>query len=163
MANLLTVMIADSKITASADDVLVTYALGSCVGICLYDAAARVAGLGHIILPQAPSDAKGFEMRNKYADLCVPSMIKEMERFGALKRRFAAKIAGGASMFKVTGDSSFGNVGERNVQAVRQALQKEGIPLVADDTGANYGRTVFFYAADGRMDVKSFVNGIKSY
>ena len=115
-------------------DVLATYALGSCVGICLYD--------------QTEND----NMR-RYADTGVAELIRKMCSYGAKKRRITAKIAGGAQMF--SGDSDVFSVGERNVAAVKQALQSSKIPIVAEQTGLDFGRTVFFYSEDGTMEVRA--------
>jgi chemotaxis protein CheD len=74
-----------------------------------------------------------------------------------------AKIAGGAKMFNVADDSGFGNIGKRNVEAVKETLSKFQVRILAEDTGLNYGRTVYFYTEDGSMVVKSFAKGTKTY
>lgn len=161
MSNVVTIGISDMKIVSN-DDSLVTYALGSCVGICLYDSIMKIAGLGHIMLPNYPQN-NPKENKYRFADSCVPEMVQQMERMGCNRRRLIAKIAGGAKMFEVAGDSSFGNIGQRNVAAVKEILNSFQIRIYAEDTGLNYGRTVYFYAEDGRMVVKSFSNGVKTY
>jgi len=161
MSNVLTIGISDMKIVKSTDS-LVTYALGSCVGICLYDPILKVAGLGHIMLPNFP-ETNPKENKYRFADTCVPEMITQMEQMGCSRRRITAKIAGGAKMFDVAGDSTFGSIGARNVVAVKSSLQNYQIRIYAEDTGLNYGRTVYFYAEDGKMVVKSFSYGIKTY
>jgi chemotaxis protein CheD len=161
MSNMFTIGISDMKIV-KFDDSLVTYALGSCVGICLYDSVLRIGGLGHIMLPNYP-ESNPQENKYRFADTCIPEMIDQMEKMGCDRRRIIAKIAGGAKMFDVAGDSSFGNIGARNVMAVKSCLNRFGIPIRAEDTGLNYGRTVYFYTEDGTMVVKSFSYGIKRY
>lgn len=161
MSELITVGISDVKITENPG-ALVTYALGSCVGICLYDTAVRIGGLAHIMLPYHPDHQEG-EQINRYADSCLPVMVKEMEGKGCLRSRIQAKIAGGAKMFEVADDSAFGNIGARNIAAVKETLSALGIYLRAEDTGLNYGRTVYFYTVDGKMVVKSFAKGEKSF
>jgi chemotaxis protein CheD len=161
MSKVVTIGISDMKIVTQEDS-LVTYALGSCVGICLYDSALKIAGLGHVMLPNYPQNNPN-ENKYRFADSCVPEMIRQMEQMGCNRRRITAKIAGGAKMFEVAGDSSFGNIGQRNVIAVKQSLDKLLIKIYAEDTGLNYGRTVYFYAEDGKMVVKSFAKGIKTY
>ncbi|WP_255575706.1 chemotaxis protein CheD [Caproiciproducens faecalis] len=99
----------------------------------------------------------------RFADTCIPEMLSQMEKLGCNRRRITAKIAGGAKMFEVADDSSFGNIGQRNVAEVKNTLNRLQIRLCAEDTGLNYGRTVYFYTEDGRMVVKSFSNGIKTY
>ncbi len=161
MSNMVTIGISDMKIVKS-EDALVTYALGSCVGICLYDPVIKVGGLGHIMLPNFPVN-NPKENKYRFADTCIPAMIEQMERLGSSRRRIVAKIAGGAKMFDVSGDSAFGSIGARNVAAVKSSLQSFQIPIRAEDTGLNYGRTVYFHTEDGTMVVKSFSNGIKTY
>lgn len=159
--NLITIGISDMKVSAYPD-AFVTFALGSCVGICLYDPVMRIGGLGHIMLPTYPVDNPN-ENKMRFADTCVPLMLSEMQMKGCLRTRIVAKIAGGAKMFEVPDDAAFGNIGARNVEAVKNALTKANIKILADDTGANYGRTVYFYTENGSMVVKSFTMGTKTY
>ena len=161
MNNTITIGISDMKI-AKNSETLVTYALGSCVGICLYDSIMKIGGLGHIMLPIFPKN-NPKESKLRFADTCIPEMITQMERMGCNRRRLIAKIAGGAKMFNVAGDSSFGNIGKRNVEAVKDTLKKYQIGIYAEDTGLNYGRTVYFSPLDGKMVVKSFAKGVKTY
>ena len=130
MGTTITVGIADLKV-GKGDDVLVTYALGSCVGICLYDAEKKIAGLAHIMLP----------------------LIQEMSFAGASTKNLTAKIAGGAQMF--SSNSAVFNIGERNVEAVKKMLAAYRIKIIAEETGINYGRTVFFHADTGIMEVRA--------
>lgn len=161
MNDLVTIGIADMKIMP-APGAFVTYALGSCVGICLYDSMRKVGGLGHILLPNYPQENPN-EQVYRYADTCLPKMIQAMERLGCLRSRITAKIAGGAKMFSVASDCGFGNIGERNVVAVKDTLNKLQVRIIAEDTGLNYGRTVYFYTEDGRMVVKSCTMGTKTF
>jgi len=84
-----------------------------------------------------------------------------MERAGSSSFNMVAKIAGGAQMFSMAGASSQFNIGERNVEAVKKALYDLKIPIIAQDVGLNFGRTVFFYTEDGKMEVKSTTQGVK--
>lgn len=139
-------------------DVLITYALGSCVGSCLFDLKAGVAGLSHIMLPDSSNLGGKDVNRMKFADTALPDMVAAMVRMGADPRRIQAKIAGGALMFAARSEQF--NIGERNVAAVKQALAKLRIPIIASDTGLNYGRTVYFHSEDGKVVVKSTVKGV---
>ncbi|WP_085833596.1 chemotaxis protein CheD [Clostridium merdae] len=161
MSNMITIGISDMKVVKGGEQ-LVTYALGSCVGICLYDPIRKVGGLGHIMLPKYPA-ANPKENKFRFADTCIMEMLREMEKLGAHRAQLTAKIAGGAKMFEVSGDSAFGNIGQRNVMAVRAMLAYEKIPIKAQDTGLNYGRTLYFTTDDGVMTIKSFANGVKVY
>lgn len=161
MSNMITIGISDMKVVKGGEQ-LVTYALGSCVGICLFDPLRKVGGLGHIMLPKYPV-ANPKENKYRFADSCIKEMLRDMERLGASRPQLVAKIAGGAKMFEVSGDSAFGNIGQRNVMAVKAMLAYEKIPIKAQDTGLNYGRTLYFSTEDGVMTVKSFANGVKVY
>ncbi len=157
MDNAVVVGISDMNVV-SRPNMLVTYALGSCVGICLYDGVAGVAGLSHILLPDSsmcPSDNNVM----KFADTAVGALIERMERSGASRRRIVAKLTGGAKLF---GGASGINVGERNVLAVKEQLDRLRIPIVAEDTGKDYGRTVEFFANDGSVNVKTAMRGVKA-
>ena len=159
MSNVITVGISDMKVV-NAPDVLVTYALGSCVGICLYDPVSQIAGLAHVLLPNFKGDLA--DNRLKYADSSIPIMLNEMVARGCNKHRIVAKIMGGASMFKVSGDSSIGNIGNRNVDSTKNVLKNLAIPIAAEDTGSDYGRTVWFHSVNGAVEVKSFNNQNKN-
>lgn len=154
MANLIVVGISDMNIAPYPDN-LITYALGSCVGICLYDERLRLAGLSHILLPEKSSSSADNQIM-KYAETAVPELVQRMERRGALRTRLTAKIAGGASMFGATG------IGDRNVAAVKNMLRVLGIRLTREDTGADYGRTVEFHSEDGLVLIKSIRHGVKT-
>ena len=139
---------------ARSPDVLMTYALGSCVGICLYDRAKKIGGLSHIMLPDS-SASHGAAQLYRFADTAIPILVQKMVLLGANKRALTAKIAGGARMFSTASNNSLSNIGQRNVVAVKGALAKLGIPIIAEDTGKDYGRTLFFTVEDGIMYIKS--------
>jgi chemotaxis protein CheD len=125
--------------------------LGSCVGIALYDAAASVGGLGHVMLARAP---ERNENPAKYADSAVPALLKWMLRKGASPDRIIAKIVGGANMFGFK-NHTFADIGKNNVEAVRECLDKEKIPITASETGGNQGRTIYFALESGMVFVKA--------
>lgn len=162
MSTTVTVGISDLNVV-KAPDGLVTYALGSCVGICLYDPVTKVTGLSHIMLPDSTQIASSATQPYKFADTAIPLLVQKMAAMGALQIRIKAKIAGGAQMFGALGNSNIANIGERNVIAVKKALAQARIPIVAEDTGKNYGRTVFFTAEDGVMRIKSATKGEWTY
>lgn len=155
MEKLLVVGISDQQI-AFPSDVLVTYALGSCVGICLYDELKRISGLAHILLPEAFNSGNKNEVY-KFADTAIVELVNAMEKRGSSRNRLVAKIAGGASMFV----NSTINIGERNVEVVKRELYRLNIKLKAEDTGLNYGRTVKFNTEDGKMTVSAIGKGVK--
>ncbi len=149
---------------AAADEVLITRALGSCVGVCLYDGTAKVAGMSHIMLPDSKPFApvEGRQLY-KFADTALPALVEKMEEKGALRGRMKAKIAGGAQMFACAANSSLASIGQRNVMAVKIALLRLHIAIVAEDTGKDYGRTQIFSASDGVMQIKSVIKGEWKY
>jgi len=162
MSKTIVVGISDLNI-AQNGDVLVTYALGSCVGICLYDSISKVAGLSHVMLPKISDFSDSKLVREKFADTAIEILLQKMLSNGAMKVRIRAKIAGGAQMFNNLNNVSLASIGERNVNAVKQELFRLRIPVVAEDTGKNYGRTVFFDANDGVMKIKSANKGEWSF
>ena len=125
MENKITIGIADMKM-AQREGMLITYALGSCIGICLYDQKIRLGALIHIMLPLNMEPGRKNVM--KYADTGIRETLKMMESKGASRSRITAKIAGGAKMFEVSG-GSLGNIGQRNIDSVHINLKKEGIHL----------------------------------
>lgn len=141
-------------------DSLITYALGSCVGICLYDKQAKIAGLAHIMLPLS-TEAKDKTNKMKFADTATIEMIKKMEALGASRNRITAKIAGGAKMFEIQTGKEMFDIGKRNVAATKNVLSALNIRIIAEDTGLNYGRTIEFYSDTGVLKVKSVSKGTK--
>ncbi|MEG0368413.1 MAG: chemotaxis protein CheD [Hungatella sp.] len=149
----LNVGIADMKMTRY-EGTIITYALGSCIGICLYDPMIKLGALVHIMLPQVGNmdPANVF----KYADTGLTETLRKMYAFGAVKNRMMAKIAGGAKMFDIPGDATFGNIGLRNVESVRSELRREGIMLRGEETGANYARTMLLDVSNGQVVVRTY-------
>ncbi|MEG0752299.1 MAG: chemotaxis protein CheD [Angelakisella sp.] len=158
MSKTITVGISDLNVV-KAPDILVTYALGSCVGICLYDANSRIAGLSHIMLPDSKQIVGGAAQSKKFADTGIVELLRDMEAMGAKRVFIKAKIAGGAQMFAAMSNSAIANIGSRNVVAVKAVLAGLRIPIVAEDTGKDYGRTLYFHAEDGTMQIKSGTKG----
>ncbi|NLY49112.1 MAG: chemotaxis protein CheD [Clostridiales bacterium] len=159
MNNLIKVGMADANV-CKPPDVITTLGLGSCVGIVLYDPSVKIAGLVHIMLPDS---TKILNNSNKYkfADTGIDMLIEEMSRLGASKRKLVAKIAGGAQMFAFNNNLEMMRIGDRNVEATKEKLKKLGIPILAEDTGENYGRTIEFDPETGLMTVKSFGRDLK--
>ncbi|MEG0614678.1 MAG: chemotaxis protein CheD [Oscillospiraceae bacterium] len=152
MSEIFTVGISDYKIALPPNN-LITYALGSCVGICLYDRKTKISGLAHIMLPWSKDMRNSSENMNRYADTGITALLGEMRRKGANPSALVAKIAGGAQMF--TANSAVFNIGGRNVEAVKQVLATLHIPIIAEQTGDNFGRTLLFYSETGTMEIRS--------
>ena len=150
------VNIADFAVT-TGDAVLVTSGLGSCVAVALHDPSTRIAGLAHILLPSTGFGPPSVHPA-KYADTGVALLAEEMGRRGAAQSRMVARLAGGARMFAALLSSGI-NMGQRNIDATRKALYKLGIPVVGEDVGGEYGRSVRVVASTGAMTVRSLVGG----
>jgi chemotaxis protein CheD len=155
----LLVRVADLNV-GGAGDTLLTVGLGSCVAIVLHDAEACVAGMAHVLLP-APALSRRQENPAKCPQTAVPALLERMAQRGAHPRRITARITGGASMFGALAPPGTVQMGERNVVASREALRTAGLPLIGEDVGSDYGRTVRVHAADGRMEISSVMHGIR--
>ena len=137
--------------------VLVTPALGSCVGVSLWDAFRKRGGLAHIMLP-SPADVRVAGRLDRFASIALPRLAEAVTE-GSTVRRMVAKISGGSTMFGA--DSVLANIGERNVAEVKRQLALLRIPLVAEDTGGAHARTMELYLDTGLVVVRSYRYGIK--
>ena len=153
--------VADIKVSATVGERLITYALGSCLGIVIYDPVANVAGMLHVMLPTGTIDAQ--KMQDKpamFVDSGVPILFKECYKLGAKKERMIIKVAGGAH----AGASEEGDrfqIGKRNMIALRKLLWKNGVLVHANDTGGiQTSRTMWVDVATGDVTLK--INGVES-
>lgn len=153
MANIVKVGMADLNVCKSPDGIT-TLGLGSCVGICIRDPIAKVGGMAHAMLPDSTRIENNVN-RAKFADTGIDDLVKRIVALGGVKSRFEAKIAGGAQMFAFQNKSDMIRVGDRNVEASKKKLRELGIPLKAQDTGLNYGRTIIFYPETGKLIIRS--------
>lgn len=161
MSNMIKVGMADLNICESPD-AITTIGLGSCVGIVLYDKKTKICGLAHIMLPDSKAISNNQNIA-KFADTGIDELIRRLREKNVPVERLTAKIAGGAQMFAVsTVRNNILSVGDRNVIAVKEKLDSLFIPLLAEDTGANYGRTIEFYPETGMLLVKSIGKGEKN-
>ena len=130
-----TVMVGLGEIKISQDPagVLTCLGLGSCVGVCMYDPVAKVAGMAHIVLPD--SDGNPEKTGGKYADVGVPLLLKKMLDRGAIKSRVIVKIAGGAQISRAKGLGDVFQIGERNVGAVQSVFNANSMSIKGSDTG----------------------------
>ncbi len=156
MSERIRVGMADMKL-CSPPDVITTLGLGSCVGVVIYDVVTKMCGMIHVMLPDS-TKISNHSNRAKFADTSIMDMIAELEKQGCRKKNMIAKIAGGARMFEFGSDKkhkSILNIGEENIKAVREILQRENIPLKAQDVGLNFGRTIVFQPSNGELLVKA--------
>ena len=140
MPELIRVGMADYKV-GKAPATLISYGLGSCIGVSLYDPQLKVGGLLHIMLPDS-TQARTSDNPAKFADTGLPLMLNDVLKLGAVRSRLVAKIAGGAQMFAFANATDIMRVGARNAEAITNLLKEMKIPLVAQDVGGTYGRTV---------------------
>lgn len=167
MNELVNVGVAELKVSNNSV-VMASFGMGSCVAVAMFDPLKKVGGLAHVMLPESRGKDKG---RNpaKFADTAVEFLADELVRKGARQKGIRCKIVGGSQMFEMPGSSgqdgdSEGkpkpkHIGARNVEAVKQALGGLGIPLVGEDTGGNYGRTVRFNTSTGELEISSIYHG----
>jgi len=153
--------VADCKVSNIPGERLITYALGSCLGIVVYDPVVSVAGMLHVMLPTGTIDEA--KMRDKpamFVDSGVPMLFKECYKFGAKKERMQVKVAGGAHSGASEEDDRF-QIGKRNMIALRKLLWKNGVLVHAHDTGGvQTSRTMWVDVATGEVTLK--INGAES-
>ncbi|NLJ76991.1 MAG: chemotaxis protein CheD [Peptococcaceae bacterium] len=151
--------IAELKV-ARQPDRLITYSLGSCVGVSLYDPLMKVGGLLHIMLP----DSTQFNDVNKpakFADLGIPLLLREVRRRGARKANLQAKMVGGAQMFSGANKRFDLDIGKRNGLMARQVLRKMGIGIYAEELGGNRGRTMILDTFSGQVFIRMAGSPVK--
>ncbi len=151
------VNVSDAKVSRDPSDVILTHSLGSCIGVCLYDATARVGGMLHYQLPDSKmSSDRAKENPFMFADTGLKLLIRKLEVLGAKRKLMHVKIAGGAAMS--TGPKGF-DIGKRNCLAIRKLLWKFGMFLDAEDVGGDAPRNLYLNISDGAVTMKS--NGQK--
>jgi chemotaxis protein CheD len=155
MGEAIMVGMAQVKVTQSRDDLLIALGLGSSICICAFDAQASIAAMAHVVLPENHDNETAA---GKYADTAIPLLIESMSRNGATSGRIQAAIVGGAQLFAFNGAGVRLEIGPRNIEAVRQALEGACVPVVAADLGGTAGRSVHL-TGDGRVRVKVLGRG----
>lgn len=153
MSEIIKVGMADLKICVSPNGVT-TLGLGSCVGIAIRDPGTKIGGLAHIMLPDSTQIRNNSNIP-KFADTGIAELVRQMVAKGANQGRMVAKIAGGAQMFAFQNKADMVRVGDRNVEATKKKLREMKIPILAQDTGDSYGRTVIFYPETGDFVIRS--------
>jgi len=148
----LTVGLGEVKLSRDPSDVLVAYGLGSCVGIGMYDPAAKVAGLLHAVLPEHNNGADPAS--SKYVDSGIKGLLNQLERMGADRKRLIVRMVGGANMLTAPGFQQTLNIGDRNVASARAVLANLNLRIRAEEVGGNSGRTMRLYVCDGRMTMR---------
>ena len=148
----LIVGISDCKVTHDADAVLVTYALGSCIAVAMYDPVTKASGLLHYMLPESAIDARKAEQNPfMFADTGIPRLIEAMKAAGGDAKRMIVRLAGGAQVLDSQGVFQ---IGKRNYLAARRILWKAGILIAGEAVGGEVSRTTRLEVATGRLWVR---------
>ncbi len=149
----ISVGISDMRVSNRVGDVLITYALGSCVGVAMYDAIARVGGMVHCMLPLSKADpVKAMESPCMFVDTGIPMLFNALRNLGASKENLVVKVAGCA---EILSDNGLFKIGERNYTIVRKILWKNNILINGEHVGGNSSRTMLVDIATGRVIVRT--------
>lgn len=151
--------ISDFKVSDNASDVLITYGLGSCIAIAVYDHVAKVGGLLHFMLPDSNLDLnKAQQKPAMFADTGIPLLFKSCYSLGAEKKRIKVIMVGGASILD---DDNFFRIGQKNITAAKKLFWRNNVLVDKEDTGGNYNRTVRLHVSTGKVFVKSAHDGFR--
>ena len=153
MANLVTIDIADLQTSNDPDTILVTYALGSCIAVILYDPVKHVGGMIHYMLPSSrTSPDKAKSKPAMFADTGIPMLFGKMYEMGSTKEDIIVKVAGGGALYD---DKGMFNIGKRNYTILRKIFWKNNIIISAEDVGGRKSRTAKLRIATGEVTVRS--------
>ncbi|HEY4045346.1 MAG TPA: chemotaxis protein CheD [Acidobacteriaceae bacterium] len=145
--------VGDCRVSRDPDSYLITYALGSCIAVSIYDPTRNVGGLLHYMLPESRIDARRAEARPfMFADTGIPLLFQQAYQLGAEKSRLRVVVAGGAQVMDT--DEVF-NIGTRNHLAMRKILRKAGVPVEAEVVGGTDSRTLRLEISTGRLLVRT--------
>ncbi len=144
--------VAEMRVSNQHEHVVITHALGSCIGVAIYDPLVKVGGLLHYMLPDSGLDEeKGRENPFMFADTGIPRLFKECYKLGAVKQRMLVKVAGGS---QVLGGPEHFNIGRRNYAALRKIFLKNNVLIGKEDVGGTKARTMYLEIATGKVWVK---------
>lgn len=149
--------ISDMKVSANNGDSIITYSLGSCIGVAIYDPLAKVGGILHYMLPESSLDKEKAEKNPfMFADTGIPTLFKSAYALGAKKQRMKVVIAGGAQILDQKG---FFNIGKRNHMALRKLFFRNNVMSTYEDVGGSVNRTVRLDISTGDVFIKISGNG----
>ena len=141
--------VSDMKLSNCLDDTVVTFALGSCIGIVIYDPVACVGGILHYMLPQSKIDIKKSEKNPfMFGDTGIPEFFRQAYAMGAEKKRMRVIMAGGAAVLDIK--DRF-NIGQRNITIARKLFWKNGIIIDGDSIGGSISRTLYLDMKTGNV------------
>ena len=145
--------IADFAVSKEPGASLITYSLGSCIGVAIWDRVARVGGLLHYMLPESSLSAeKAKSNPAMFCDTGIPRLFKAAYELGAEKKRLVVKVAGGAQLLD---DNGTFNIGKRNYLALRKIFWKNGVMIDGENVGGSISRTVRLDVATGKVTLKT--------
>ncbi len=145
----LTVGVADMKVARGAGHLIVTHALGSCIGIAIHDPVAQVGGMLHFMLPDSNvNPSRASENPHMFADTGIPLFLQKLYSAGAVKNRMVVKVAGGAQFVD---HKDFFAIGKRNYTAMRKIFWKEGLLCKGEHVGGTISRTLYLEIGSGRI------------
>jgi chemotaxis protein CheD len=153
----MTVVTGDMAVSDNPEDILITYSLGSCIGVAIYDPVVKVGGLLHFMLPDSSiSGEKADSNPYMFADTGIPLLFKKAYQLGAEKARILVKLAGGSQLMDEKGVF---NIGRRNHAAARKIFWKNNVLIDAEDVGGNAARTLYLHVATGKIRLRISGNG----
>ena len=145
--------VSDMKVSNDFESVLVTYSLGSCIGVAIYDKIARVGGLLHFMLPESSLDPEKAKVNPyMFGDTGIPLLFKEAYKLGAKKQRMRIVVAGGSQVLDQTG---FFIIGKRNHMAVRKMFWKNNVMVDFEEVGGSSNRTIKLAVKSGKIWLKT--------
>lgn len=151
--------VSDMKVSNDLDSLVITYFLGSCIGICVYDPIVRVGGILHFMLPDSGLDAGKTQQRPlMFADTGIPALFKAAYKLGAKKQRMKVIVVGGAQVLDQKG---FFNIGKRNFMAVKKIFWKNNVMIDYQEVGGNANRTIKVAVKNGDVWIKTSGRGEK--
>ncbi len=156
--SLVTVGIADLKVSNNPEDTLVTYSLGSCIGLAVYDPVAKIGGMLHYMLPDSSINQEKAEKNPAmFANKGIPLLFKQCYSLGADKKRMIIKVAGGS---QIMDDAGTFNIGKRNYAILRKMFWKNNVMIDGEDIGGNCNRTMYMQIDDGKINLKISKKGM---
>ncbi len=144
--------VADMAVSNNVQEDLITYSLGSCIGVVIYDPTVKVGGMLHYMLPESSMDAeKAKKTPAMFADSGIPLLFKQSYQLGASKRNMMVKVVGGG---QIMDENGVFNIGKRNYLALRKLFWKNNVMVAAEHVGGNVNRTVRLEIGTGRVFLK---------
>ena len=135
-------------------DILRALALGSCIGLVIFDPVSKISVLTHILLPGRPKSGK-TNLLGKYADEAPIESVRKILKKGGRRSNLVAKMTGGAKMFDELLVEGYLDIGTRNIEKVTKTLKKLAIPIAGQDVGGRLSRTVKFDTSTGLLTIKN--------